>query len=137
MKNKSIFKLIIFIVILIIISVVIFLIKQNMYMDATMRGIVVRVNENSLSVMEIDNMDNLINVSYAEEGNIGFKMGQEVIVHFDGIISLSYPAQIHKVGKIEIVKEQSEVQIPDRVLKYYYNSRNNILISVNQLTNKG
>lgn len=106
-------------------------------MVATKRAVVVKVNEKSLSVMGIEDTNDLCSVSFAEEGNIGFKQGQEVLIYFNGMIAESYPAQIHHVGKIEIVKEKSDITIPESVLKFYYSSRNNVTISISELTTKG
>lgn len=104
---------------------------------ATMSAIVVKVNENSLGVMNIENTDELLTVGYADEGNIGFKQGQEILIYYDGMVLASFPAQIYNVGKIEIVKEESETAIPEKVLRYYYSSRDNVTVSISELTKAG
>lgn len=101
---------------------------------STFKAIVVKVYEKSLGVMDIQNTKELYSVSFANDGNIGFKQGQEVLIYFDGMIAQSYPAQIHNVNKIEIIKEKSDVAIPDDVLQYYYNSTKNVTISLTELT---
>lgn len=109
-------------------------------MSATINAVVMNVNENSLSVMEIqegDSSENLYSVSFAEEGNIGFSEGQEVLIYFDGIIASSYPMQIHNVGKIEITKDQTDITIPENILRYYNNSKENVDINVSEITNRG
>ena len=109
-------------------------------MSATINAVVMKVNENSLSVMEIqegDSSENLYSVSFAEEGNIGFSEGQEVLIYFDGIIASSYPMQIHNVGKIEITKDQTDITIPENILRYYNSSKENVDINVSEITNKG
>ena len=109
-------------------------------MSATINAVVMNVNENSLSVMEIqegDSSENLYSVSFAEEGNIGFSEGQEVLIYFDGIIASSYPMQIHNVGKIEITKDQTDITIPENILRYYNSSKENVDINVSEITNRG
>ena len=103
---------------------------ENSNMKETKSAIVVKVNEKCLSVMGIENTSDLFTVSYANENNIEFKQGQEILIYFDGMVLSSFPGQIHNVGKIEIVKEESDVSIPDNVLRFYYSSRNNVNVSV-------
>lgn len=110
--------------------------KKENNTSATMEAIVVKVNKNSLLVMEKENQS-LNTVSFADEGNIGFKQGQEILIYFDGIVAESYPAQIHNVGKIEIIKEKSDIEIPKRVLIYCYSSNNNVSVSVSKITKTG
>ena len=81
--------------------------------------------------------ENLYVVSFAEDGNIGFYEGQEVIIYFDGVIASSYPMQIHNVGKIEITKDKTDITIPDDILRYYNNSKENVNLNISEITNKG
>ncbi len=116
-------------------------IKSNNYnipenMKVKLKAVVLKVDEKSLLVMEIKN-NSLDYVSFAKEGDIGFKEGQEILVYFDGIILSSYPGQITEVGKIEILKEESDVEIPEEVLRYCYSSYNNIKIELTKLTKDG
>lgn len=109
-------------------------------MSATINAVVMNVNENSLSVMEIQDgnaSENLYSVSFTEEGNIGFSEGQEVLIYFDGIVASSYPMQIHNVGKIEITKDQTDITIPENILRYYNSSKENVDINVSEITNRG
>lgn len=109
-------------------------------MSATINAVVMNVNENSLSVMEIQDgnaSENLYSVSFTEEGKIGFSEGQEVLIYFDGIVASSYPMQIHNVGKIEITKDQTDITIPENILRYYNNSKENVDINVSEITNRG
>jgi len=110
---------------------------KNPDMVWTMKAVVVRVHEKSLSVMGIDNTNDLYSVSFADEGNIGFKQGQEILIYSNGMIADSYPAQIHHVGKIEIIKEKSNISIPESVLKFFYSSRNNVVVNISKLTTTG
>ena len=130
MKKST--KIIIFIIILLVIigTFAIYIFTQyQKNMLSSIRGIVMEVYENSLSVMGIEagnEPGSLYSVSFAKDGNIGFKQGQEVLIYFDGIVADSFPAQIHNVGKIEIVAEQSEVEIPDDVTRYYNNTQDKV-----------
>ena len=141
MKKST--KIIIFIIILLVIigTFAIYIFTQyQKNMLSSIRGIVMEVYENSLSVMGIEagnEPGSLYSVSFAKDGNIGFKQGQEVLIYFDGIVADSFPAQIHNVGKIEIVAEQSEVEIPDDVTRYYNNTQDKVDVNVTDLTTEG
>ncbi|MGN1300936.1 MAG: hypothetical protein ACI4U9_00120 [Clostridia bacterium] len=127
--------------IVILLSLVFFMVNykyetfENSNMKETKSAVVVKVDENSLSVMGVENTSDLFTVSYANEINTEFKQGQEILIYFDGMVLSSFPGQIPNVGKIEIVKEESSVSIPDDVLRFYYSSRNNVNVSVSELTN--
>lgn len=115
--------------------------KDYENMTFTLSGIVVKVNEKSLDVMGINNgedeLNNLYSVSFAKEGNIGFKEGQEILIYFDGMVLETFPGQIHNVGKIEIIKEKSETEISADVLRFYNNSEDKVEVKILELTNKG
>ena len=66
---------------------------------------------------------------------LGFKEGQEVLIYFDGTILESFPAQLSNVKNVEIIKEKSDIDIPEKILRFYNNSKNNVNITVNELTN--
>ncbi len=105
-------------------------------MIATMKAVIVKVYDKSLIVIDYDDKE-LLNVSFTKEGNIGFKQGQEILVHFDGMVYTTYPGQISNVGKIEIIKEKSGIKIPEDALRYCYSSKDNVKVSVNELTSRG
>lgn len=86
--------------------------------QSTKKAVVVKVYDKTLLVLGIEREKSLYDVSFSEEGNIGFKPGQEVLIYFDGVVMTSYPGQISNVSKIEITKEQSDIEIPDDVLEY-------------------
>jgi hypothetical protein len=98
--------------------------------SSSIRAVIVQVNENNLMVMPIGKDISLALASFAEEGNIGFKQGQEVLIDYDGFIDCTYPAGISHVSKIEIVKEKSSVTIPDKLLK----SMSLVNVSVEEMT---
>ncbi len=115
--------------------------KDYENMTFILSGIVVKVNEKSLDVMGINNgedeLNNLYSVSFAKEGNIGFKEEQEILIYFDGMVLETFPGQIHNVGKIEIIKEKSETEISADVLRFYNNSEDKVEVKISELTNKG
>ena len=49
----------------------------------------------------------------------------------------SYPAQLGNVGKIEITKENSDVVIPDNILRTFYSFHEKVNITISELTNIG
>lgn len=108
---------------------------ENNNMVANMKAIVVKVYDKSLAAIKIGNESELISIGFDE--NIGFKQGQEISVYFDGMIMETYPAQLGNVGKIEIVKEKSDIQIPDNILRYCYSTRDKVNVTVSELTNSG
>lgn len=107
---------------------------------ATLSAVVMEVHESGLSVMEIkegESSYDLYTVSFAQEGNIGFKQGQEVLVYFDGIVAESFPAQIFNVSKIEITKEETDITIPDDVIRYYNNTTDKVKVDISELATTG
>ena len=89
-------------------------------MKETIKVVVVKVNSTYLLAMDENNTNELYSISFTNEGNIGFKKGQEILVYFDGIVNATYPGGINKVGKIEIIKEESNIEIPENILTYCY-----------------
>ena len=104
---------------------------------ATVRAVVVKVNDNYLGVMGIESVTGLISVGIPDNDKNEYKQGQEIKIHFDGIVLSSYPAQLSHVGKIEIVDEKSKTAIPNDVLRYYYSSKDKVEVSVNEISKTG
>lgn len=102
---------------------------------ATIKAVVVKVNENSLFAMGTENATSLYSVGFTDEGNIGFEQGQEIEIYFDGTILSTYPEQLSNVEKIEITKEKSDTEIPQNILRYCYSSKENVTVSIKELTN--
>lgn len=100
----------------------------------TIRAVVVEVYDNGLMVMGIKGETGLISVGFTKEGNIGFKQGQEIVIYFNGTVMESYPEQLGGVGKIRIVKEKSDEQIPEDILRYCYSSDKNVSVSIKEFT---
>lgn len=104
--------------------------------ESVIDAVVVKADERTLAVMDIQDKS-LAYVSYAKEGNIGFKQGQEVAIYFDGMIQESYPAVISGVNKIEITKEKSDVQISENALRWFCNSKDKLSVKIEELTKNG
>lgn len=136
MKKSSKIALII-IVIFILMALICLTYYLIMQRKTTINAVVVKVHDNSLTVMGVRNASELISVGFTDEGNIGFEKGQEILIYFDGTIMETYPAQLGNVRKIEILKEKSDIKIPDDILRYCYSSKDNVKITVNELTNSG
>lgn len=105
--------------------------------EATINAVVVRVYNNSLIAMKTDNTAELYSISFGKEGNIGFKQGNQILVYFDGMIADTFPEQISNVEKIEIVNAESDIQIPEDVLRYCYSSKNNVQVTIDDFTENG
>lgn len=139
MKTNSILILvasIIFFIISIIFFTYVMKKEPNDNMGVTIKVVILEVHSNNLTVMGIDNQDLYI-LSMGKKGNIGYKKGQELLVYYDGMIATSYPEQILNVGKIEIIKEKTDIVIPDEYLKFYNTPTNNISASLINLTRTG
>lgn len=108
--------------------------EQDNNMRATLKAVVVKVNDNNFLAMGIENGNDLYSVGL---DNIELKKGQEILIYFNGDIMESYPAQLGDVGKIEIVKDKSDIPIPDDILRFCYSSKDNVTITISELSNKG
>ena len=102
-------------------------------MTYSMKAVVVKVNDNSLLAVN-EKTDELYSIGFTEEGNIGFKKGQEILFYFNGTVTAMYPGIPDGVTKIKIINEESEKEIPERILRYCYNSKENVKVTVNELT---
>lgn len=109
---------------------------ENRNKVAIKEAVVVKVNEDSIGVMGKESENDLYTVNYSSEGNIGFKQGQEVLIYFNGIID-NTSKKIENVGKIAIIKENSDIQITERALRTFSSSFDNVEIKVNELKNTG
>lgn len=104
--------------------------------SSTIKAVVVKP-EKGLLVMGTENTNELYSVNYQNKENIEFKQGQEILIYFDGVVLETYPAQITNVEKIEILKEKSDIKIPDNILRYCYSSRNNVIVSISEVSKTG
>lgn len=105
---------------------------------ASINAVVVKANDSDLIAIRVDNPDTLVSVSYPDNVNKDeFKQGQQITVYYDGSILDSYPEQLEKVEKIEVVKDKGDVDIPYSALRYCFSSRDNVEVSVDELTKSG
>lgn len=126
-------RLKIILVILLIIIVLIGIFGMMNLSSATISGVVVKVEDNNLLIMNIDDSKELYSVGTRED-DVEFKQGQEVLIYFDGTILTTYPAQIGNIRKIKIVKEKSDIIIPENILRYCYSSKDNVTVTINEFT---
>lgn len=110
-------------------------------MAVTIRAIVVKAEENHLKVMGITednkaNVGELYSVNLPEDIDTEFKQGQEILIYFNGYVATTFPGHI-SAGKVEIIKEKSDIEIPNEVLKVFLNRKDNVDINVSELTKKG
>ncbi|MGM9970635.1 MAG: hypothetical protein ACI35S_09615 [Anaeroplasma sp.] len=106
-------------------------------MKATIKAVVVKVNENNLLAMGIENGTELYSIGLKNYKDIEFEKEQEILVHFSGDVMETYPAQLGNIGKIEIIKEKSDIQIPDNIIRFCYNSKDKVSVTISELTNSG
>lgn len=128
-KGLKIFMIIVAIIAIVAIAVITIINLTT----PTLKAVVVKVYDNSM-IVEGDNVG-LTSVGFKE--NIGFKPNQEVLIYYDGIILSSYPGQLSHVKKIKIVKEKSDIEISKEALWFCYSSKDNVNVTVSELTNKG
>lgn len=107
----------------------------NNNMKAKIKAVVVKVNENNLLAIGIENGTDLYSIGLKNFKDIKFQKQQEILIHFNGYVLETYPAQFGNIGKIEIVKDKSDIQIPDNIIRFCYNSKDNVNITISELTN--
>ena len=112
--------------------------KENL--KSTVKGIVIKPYENGgVFIVRINgnSAGSMISVSSPKQKSETLKLGQEILIYFDGSIAESYPEQIHNVGKIEILKEKTDIEIPTSALRYSYSSYNNVSIAIKDFSKTG
>ena len=101
---------------------------------ATIKAIIVKVNERNLLVQGLEN-ETLYSIGTTNFPNIKLKKGQEILIYFDGNIMETYPERLGNIGKIEIIEEESNTKISKEILRYCYSSNENVNIDILELTN--
>ncbi len=113
-------------------------------MENETKAIVVRVEKDGLDVVYDDKiyMRSGIRtgyytdfVSFSDEGNIGFKRGQEILVKYSGAVPRNTPG--NRVNKIKILNQNSLNKIPMQILRKYYYSEDNVSVKINEFTKTG
>lgn len=110
---------------------------ENDDMKSVIKAVVVKVNEKHILAMETEDKNGLYMVGLNSAKNIEFKKGQEILIYFDGNIMETYPAQLGNIGKIEVIKEKSDIQIPDNIIRFCYNSKDKVNVAISEFTNSG
>lgn len=147
--------LIIVLVILVVLAVAILLVKHfttnevnneltgnsisydNADAIATMDVVIVRVDDTYLEVINKDDPNDVMRANIPDDDINEYKQNQEVRVYYNGMINEMYPGSFDKVSKIEILKDNSDVTIPEKALKLFYSSRNNVSVSNINATQTG
>ncbi len=92
-------------------------------------------NENDLLVMGIENGEGLYSVGLNDFKNMKFEKGQEILIYFNGVLLESYPEQFGNIEKIKIIKDKTNIQIPDNTIRFCYNTKDKVNITISELTN--
>lgn len=129
--KKSIKILLIFVV-LIVLTIVMFWFA-NKY-GITEKGIIIKVEDSSLKIMEFDESILIVDLEKMKYQDLSkFKVGQEILIYYDGITETMYPGRIY-ADRIKILKEKTEIEIPIDVLRYANSSMDNISINIEEFT---
>lgn len=78
----------------------------------------------------------LYSASIPKGNTIEFKMGQEILIYHNGWFLETYPEYIVAVGKIKILKQNSDIDIPENILRYCYSNTDNVKVNIFELTTK-
>ncbi len=118
--------------------------KNKTEIETKWKAIVVNVKEDGLDVIYNDKKSMAFGfnngyytdfVNFADEGNIGFKRGQEILIKFSGAVPRNTLG--NRVNKIKILKQNSLNKIPMEILRKYYYSKDNVSIKINEFTRTG
>lgn len=112
---------------------------ENRNMVAVKKAIIVGINKNSLFVIDNENNELLYEVSFTNEGNIGFKQGQEILIYFNGKNSgFTGKNEINKINtasKIEITGNENKSVVTNDILKKFYTTFDNVKVNIDNITN--
>lgn len=64
------------------------------------------------------------------------KMGQEIEIYWHGTINSSAPAGIGGVRKYKILKEESDIEIPEYAKMHCYSTTKNVMVYVREISNE-
>lgn len=152
MNNKTKIIILVSVLVIILIAIVVFsqLLRKNDYVDIgetglemvtfegkfQARGVVVRPEKETLTIMPIlanEEYRNEEKFYYETDNQLNLKQGQEVMVKFH-----YREASIHEavIDNVEVLKEKSDVEIPNDILVKAYSSKDNISVLVdNEISN--
>lgn len=102
---------------------------------STQQAIVIKKEAERFYVVDKNELNRLLIFKYNSDNNDNYKLGQEILIYYnDGIIQTA-PEKISGVIKVDIINEESNIEIPEDILKYVNYSKDNILIEVAEFTN--
>lgn len=131
MKKLKLVEIIVPIIILVILVFLAF--SLYIYTHKTKTVVVVKASENALLCYG----DSLYYIGISKEDASKYQEGQELLVFFDGWIVETYPCQLSGVSKIITLNQKSNIEIPEGILKYAYNSTVNVKITIQDLNTSG
>lgn len=143
---KKAFKVLIFIVILVLIVFVGIYFKNNSFGKEKLnigkeklRLVVIGIWDFQ-EILAVDENGNLLRVQLKElklwNEMDKFERGQEIEIYYDGVITETYPGKITNVSSYKILKEKSDIEIPEEVKKRYDNSTANVMVHVRNISNE-
>ena len=112
---------------------------ENRNMVAVKKAIVAGVNKDSLFVVDNENDELLYELSFTNEGNIGFKQGQEILIYFNGknsgLTGINGINKINTASKIEITGNENKTVVTNEILKKLYTTFDNVKVNIDNITN--
>lgn len=129
-----------FLIILLIIILGLAGLQAWIYLDhtkASMKLVVVKSYVESF--YGVDEAGELYDVSFDNPRKLNgkdLKMGQEIEIYWHGMINSSAPAGIGGVRKYKILKEESDIEIPEYAMQHCYNTPTNVMVHVREITNE-
>ncbi len=130
---------------------------NNKSVNSPKRAVIIKIQDSTIMAMEIESykpifdimLTNDLEIKYTESNNLlninlnqneinKFALGQEILIYFnEEKVKFNFPIEISDIEKIEILKEKSNLEIPDSLLRYCYSSIDNISISISDFTKSG
>lgn len=143
---KKVFKVLIFIIILVLIIFIGIYFKNNYFGKEKLnigkeklRLVVIGVCDFQ-EILAVDENGNLLQVRLKElkywNEMDKFERGQEIEIYYDGVIITTYPGKITNVSSYKILKEKSDIEIPEEVIKRYDNSTKNVMVHAREISNE-
>ena len=136
---KKVFKFFTILLFLIILIMVGFYLYA--YMDSvksTKKVVVVKSFHDGF--FGVDEKGELFNIKFYDFNKLNgkdLKKGQEIEIYWHGIIDSFAPPAINNVRKYKILKEKSDIEIPEYAIKKCYNSIDSVIRHVRSITNSG
>lgn len=135
MKNT---KKILIIILLVTICIIAYIFIK--IANPTIRGVVIKVNDKNLTFMDAKD-GSLYSTTIPQNSNLQFKQYQEIFVYLehDAFIDQSSINTIKNgsIKKIKILKEKSNIKVPNKKLERVYSSPDKVLVTINELSPTG